>query len=750
MSRKLVSLVRALARVPTACWVVLLVLPALVPLTRTGFFESPDGLFHAFRLAALDRAVRAGVLYPRWCPELAFGYGQPVLNFYTPLSYYLGLPFTLVGVDPFVALKIVLAVGLVASAMTMYLFARLHLDRGPALLAAVVYAYLPYHLADLYVRMALAEFLALAWFPLALWSFHRLAGWWRLPRLALAALLLTALVLTHHLSTLLFVPVLVLYVIVVALKQRPSRAAGPTVLAFTGAAVAALALSAVYWLPVAAESRWVGLATTASEAYRDQLLPLTKLVSTGFAYDYNARIGEAQQFPVGLVEAVILTAAVLPFVIRKTKASALLFLVVAMLSALMLTTASLPIWRALQRALIYLQFPWRFNALRILATAFLAGALVQSARKRPNVATCLAVTIAVATAASALWHLPYRPASPDGSVEGMWQFERDVGQVGTTWSQEYLPIWVTEQRWALSRPATDDLKSSVQLPAGQLSLTGVAPTAYYFSHQASGPASVTLHQFYYPGWQAEWQGEAYAAQPASHLGLASFPLPPGDGPLALHLVPTPAQRWGAGVSLAASLAVAGTLTVSLSVANSRHGRRRLARSAAASSLGLAVLYGLLAAALAISLAFPNGRIRAVTPADANLQDTVELLSSEANKATYRAGETVSVTLFWRALRSLDRDYKTFVHLTDAAMTRQPAQHDGDPGGGFTPVSRWLPGEMVPDTHHIPLPADLPPGQYLLWGGMYDYESVQNLQVLSASVASSDNRVLLGEIEVVGP
>ena len=208
MNQRIQSLSKAIGRVPAAWWVVLLTLPALIPLLRAGFFQSDDGLFHVYRLAALDGAVRSGVLYPRWFPELAFGYGQPVLNFYGPLSYYWGLPFTLLGADAVLAMKLVLASGLVASALSMYLFARLHLGRGPALVAAVVYVYLPYHLVDLYVRGAVAEFLAFVWLPLLLWSFHHLivgAGQKRFYWAGLAAWLLAALVVTHSLSALFFV-----------------------------------------------------------------------------------------------------------------------------------------------------------------------------------------------------------------------------------------------------------------------------------------------------------------------------------------------------------------------------------------------------------------------------------------------------------------------------------------------------------------------------------------------------------------
>ena len=67
-----------------------LALPALYLLVRPGFFVSDDGRFHVYRVAALARAWLAGVLHPRLFPEFGFGYGQAVLNFYAPLSYWPG------------------------------------------------------------------------------------------------------------------------------------------------------------------------------------------------------------------------------------------------------------------------------------------------------------------------------------------------------------------------------------------------------------------------------------------------------------------------------------------------------------------------------------------------------------------------------------------------------------------------------------------------------------------------------------
>ena len=65
-------------------------------------------------------------------------------------------------------------------------------------------------------------------------------------------------------------------------------------------------------------------------------------------------------------------------------------------------------------------------------------------------------------------------------------------------------------------------------------------------------------------------------------------------------------------------------------------------------------------------------------------------------------------------------------------------------------TRWLPGELVPDTHHLTLPQDLAPGRYRLWAGMYEHETVRNLAIVSSETPSADGRVLLaGDIDFFG-
>ncbi|MDE0313200.1 MAG: hypothetical protein OXI52_13130, partial [Caldilineaceae bacterium] len=57
---------------------------ALFALTSSWPGDTHDGETHIRRVEALTAALQAGVIYPRWLPDLMFGYGKPVLNYYSP------------------------------------------------------------------------------------------------------------------------------------------------------------------------------------------------------------------------------------------------------------------------------------------------------------------------------------------------------------------------------------------------------------------------------------------------------------------------------------------------------------------------------------------------------------------------------------------------------------------------------------------------------------------------------------------
>ena len=163
-------------RIDPYLWLVLaLSLFAVLPLAGPDyFFGAHDAPHTVFFLTEFDAAIRDGVWYPGWATDQALGYGYPTFVFYPPLAYYVAEGFHLLGAAKVAAVKWTWALATVGAGLAMYAYARHVMGRKRGLVAAVVYVYVPYHLADIYVRAALAEYASFVWMPLALLAFHRL------------------------------------------------------------------------------------------------------------------------------------------------------------------------------------------------------------------------------------------------------------------------------------------------------------------------------------------------------------------------------------------------------------------------------------------------------------------------------------------------------------------------------------------------------------------------------------------------
>jgi hypothetical protein len=117
------------------------------------------------------------------------------------------------------------------------------------------------------------------------------------------------------------------------------------------------------------------------------------------------------------------------------------------------------------------------------------------------------------------------------------------------------------------------------------------------------------------------------------------------------------------------------------------------------------------------------------------------LGYNAPALALKPGSTLDLTLYWRAEAEMRTNYTVFTQLLDPAK-QVVAQVDLQPQGGSAPTTTWLPGEIVADSYKLPLPADLPPGDYRLITGMYDPATGERLPVTSGG-----DFVPLGEVKV---
>ncbi|MBA3531351.1 MAG: glycosyltransferase family 39 protein [Ardenticatenales bacterium] len=87
---------------------------------------------------------------------------------------------------------------------------------------------------------------------------------------------------------------------------------------------------------------------------------------------------------------------------------------------------------------------------------------------------------------------------------------------------------------------------------------------------------------------------------------------------------------------------------------------------------------------------------------------------------------VEAEFTWEAGAPMEKNYQAFFHLSSALDQPPIAQVDFEPVGGDFPTRHWWPGDRLPDRVQLPLPADVPPGEYLLLMGLYDLENQQKL------------------------
>jgi len=115
------------------------------------------------------------------------------------------------------------------------------------------------------------------------------------------------------------------------------------------------------------------------------------------------------------------------------------------------------------------------------------------------------------------------------------------------------------------------------------------------------------------------------------------------------------------------------------------------------------------------------------PLTATLGGQVELLGYDLSAEVIARGDTLTLTLYWRALIEMDESYTVFTHLL-APGGSMTGQQDNLPVGGSYPTNLWLAGEVVTDVYGIPVRADAAPGAHRLEVGMYVAETGARLAI----------------------
>jgi hypothetical protein len=132
---------------------------------------------------------------------------------------------------------------------------------------------------------------------------------------------------------------------------------------------------------------------------------------------------------------------------------------------------------------------------------------------------------------------------------------------------------------------------------------------------------------------------------------------------------------------------------------------------------------------------------------AELGDHIALVNATIQPAQALPGQSVQVLVRWYVpVGRPQQDYTTLIHLgqPDAPPL---ATGDSPPHGGSYPTSAWSNGETIDDRYFLTLPANLPPGRYPVWIGLYDPDTGERLPVVVEGQLQPNGVYLAGWVEV---
>ncbi|MGH2543768.1 MAG: 6-pyruvoyl-tetrahydropterin synthase-related protein [Ardenticatenaceae bacterium] len=562
---------------PYALLALLLTCFAWASLLSPNYFMGAHDAHHSlFFPIEFHKGILDGFWLPRWAPDFAYGYGYPMFVFYAPLSFYIWESFHVTDLFGVVAsTKATFVVGFLLGAAGTYAYARDLWGRHVALLAALVYTYLPYHFLNIYVRAALAEFLAMGLLPWIALAFRRLVRRPSLLTAAGAAGSYGALLWTHNITALLFTPLLgalILFELFLLARERSGithslKALLPRVGAIGASIALGVAIGTAVWLPSVTEQNAINISQWAMQTYRyaDHFVYPSQLLSPFWGFGYSLP-GSQDGMSFQLGTAAVVLAGLGVWELAGTNSSSnrewVLFHLVALLAlvGLMLPPAVV-LWDAAPLATL-VQFPWRLLALLALPLALLAGraALFLSHGVGSGIAPGLAVAILLVLASSVKDAEPQMtPPNPRDETQQTWRdYERAYPDMVAMVSQTGVQPTTSPMLAALEANETPQRFEALTpgVTITQLHVGGGSARARIV---ASTPASIRYLTYWYPGWSASLDGEPLEIrQDGGPLGLMQVEVPAGAHLLAFRFGDPPLRRAANLVSLG-SLLILGAL-----------------------------------------------------------------------------------------------------------------------------------------------------------------------------------------------
>ncbi|MBI5620462.1 hypothetical protein HY949_01655 [Candidatus Gottesmanbacteria bacterium] len=500
-----------------------------------GFLPTHDGEYHLIRFYEFSRMLTAGNFFPRWAPGLNSGYGVPLFNFFYPLPNYIGSLFHFLGWSLADSFRLTMAVGYMLAIIASYYWLKRLYGVFPAVIGSIIGAFTPYWFVDIFVRGSVGEVLALGFVFMVLASIAY-------KKKTLLALSVAAIILSHNIMAMIFLPVFFLY-------------AWITDKSMLRWVIVGIILTLYFWAPALMERGYVTGLNTVN--YKDHFPELAQLLipSWGTGFSGPGYALDEMSYQIGIVPMTVAMVALGLLLIRKSsrrttgfsvqkdeipgqarndKAALLLFLIILGISFILMLEISLPVWERIP-LLTNLQYPWRLLSEVVVATPFLTVTLFYRLRWRPVFIGVAIVTVVLSF--SYTKPVLYVPR-PDEYYLSKREFTDGTSSLGNGFSTRWMS-------WQPQRPAK---RIEVASGTGSVRIQKEGLTMVEGNVDTEHGVVVRANIAYYPGWRVVVDGRDESAI-SDEKGMISTTLGPGMHTITVYFSETPLRFTADIVSL---------------------------------------------------------------------------------------------------------------------------------------------------------------------------------------------------------
>lgn len=529
----------------------LLTIPAFWFLLRPGIYWNMHDDMQLVRQMEMEKCLKDGQIPCRWTPDLGYGYGYPLFNFYPPAPYFVGQIFRFTSLPFIETIKLTAVTQFIVSALGMYLLASSLFGIYGGILSSIFYTYAPYHAVNIYVRGAMNEAWASAFFPFILYFSKKYIEKRQLSSLIYLSLSFALLMLSHNPMVLIFSPFVLIWSLFWIYQQK-IKLRLPSIISLGASSILAFCLSAFFTLPVLFETKYVQVESMFINYYHYSIhfVSLKQLFINNFWGDGPSvwGTGDGMSFSIGYLHWIIPLLISLYIALKYIRRQKVTVLDVATLlitfSALFTTflthERSTFIWQILS-PIQKIQFPWRF--LNVAAFLFslsvgYVGYFIKDYKNKTKI-----FLVSVITVLLFLLNISHFTPVTSGPITDAQKFS------GIAWTNQitggiydYLPKTAST---APKSPAKDYIDEVIPTNS-KYELTGQKKGTdwTFFNIKNDTPITIYLPILDFPYFQVNLDGKNIKHQTEPLLGRVSISLESGQHQIYVKLTNTPIRTVG--------------------------------------------------------------------------------------------------------------------------------------------------------------------------------------------------------------